>query len=243
MDSLNKADYFFKKAIEFNAIEFGENHYMTGMAYINYASFYSEIGKLTKSEQLYRKAYKILTNTLGSKHPYTSLCLVNNGQIYYRTGDYKQALKYYQKSLISKIYNFNDSSVYINPSVDVLPDMDLLNILKFKAQAFERLAEQESREENLKAALATLELTVTFTDRLRTGYLYEGSKLQLAATEHETYLLGVNIAHSLYEITGDSKYEGIAFRYAEYGKYAVLRELKNDEMAKGIAGIPDSISK
>jgi CHAT domain-containing protein/Tfp pilus assembly protein PilF len=242
MDSLDQAEYCYKKAVSCYIKEFGENHYMTGMAYMNYAGFYSEIGKLSKSEQLYQKAYKTIINTLGRKHPYTSSCLKNNGQLYYRIGNYKQALVYYQKSLISKINNFNDSSVYTNPNADVFPDMDLMDVLKLKAQALKKLSESENRDENLKAALATLELTATFTEQLRTGYLYEGSKLQIAAKEHETYLLIVDIANSLYEISGDSKYAGIAFRYAEYSKYAVLRELKNEEMAKGVAGIPDSIS-
>jgi len=242
LDSLEKANYCFKKAIECNTKEFGENHYLTGMAYLNYANFYSEIGKFSKSEQLYPKAYRIIINTLGRKHLYTSFCLKNNGLLFYRNGKYKQALEYYQKSLISKINNFNDSSVYANPNTDVLPDMDLLDVLKLKAQALKKLSEFENREKNLTAALATLELTATFTEQLRTGYLYEGSKLQIAAKEHETYLLIVDIANSLYEILGDSKYAGIAFRYAEYSKYAVLRELKNEEMAKGAAGIPDSIS-
>ncbi|NOU18630.1 MAG: CHAT domain-containing protein [Bacteroidales bacterium] len=242
LDSLSKADYCFRKAIAYNLKKFGTNHYMTGMAYINYACFYSEIGQLTKSEQLYSKAYKILISTLGIKHSYTSLCLMNNGQLFYRKGDYKQALRYYQQSLISKIYSFNDNSIYTNPNADVLPDMDLLDILKLKAQAFGQLAEQENKTENLKAALVTLELATSFTERLRIGYLYEGSKLQLAEREHEVYLSIVRIANSLYEISGDSKYMCIAFRYAEYGKYAVLRELKNDEMAKDIAGVPDSIS-
>jgi len=242
LDSLSKADYYFKKAIACNIMEFGENHYMSGMAYMNYAAFYSNIGDYRNSSGLYKKSLAILLETLGDKHSYTSLCLKNIGILYSQLNQNKQALNYFQKSLTAKIYSFNDSSVYVNPSVDVLPDMDLLNILKLKAQAFEKLAEHESRDENLKAALATLELAATFTEHLRTGYLYEGSKLQLAAKEHEIYLSLVKIANSLYEISRDSKYMAVAFRYAEYGKYAVLRELKNEELAKGIAGIPDSIS-
>ncbi|NVO10150.1 MAG: CHAT domain-containing protein [Bacteroidales bacterium] len=241
LDSLDKANYYFRKAIACNAKEFGENHYMTGMAYMNYAAFYSDIGDYKSSTKLYEKSLGTLLKTLGNKHLYTSFCFKLNGKLYYRVGNYKLALKYYQKSLISKIYNFNDSSIYTNPNADVLPDMDLLDILKLKAQAFGQLAEQENKAENLKAALATLELATSFTERLRTGYLYEGSKLQLAEREHEVYLAIVRIANSLYGITRDYKYTEIAFKYAEYSKYAVLRELKNDEMAKGIAGIPDSI--
>ncbi|NVO11887.1 MAG: CHAT domain-containing protein [Bacteroidales bacterium] len=242
LDSLDKANYYFRKAIACNAKELGENHYMTGMAYMNYAAFYSDIGDYRNSTRLYEKSQNILLKSLGYKHLYTSYGLMNNGKLYYRIGNYKLALEYYQKSLISKIYNFNDSTIYANPNVDVLPDMDLLDILKLKAQAFEKLAEHEGKTENFKAALATLELTATFTERLRTGYIYEGSKLQLAEREHEVYLAVVRIANSLYEITRDYKYTEIAFRYAEYSKYAILRELKNEEMAKGIAGVPDSIN-
>ncbi|NVO09997.1 MAG: CHAT domain-containing protein [Bacteroidales bacterium] len=241
MDSLDKADYCFRKAIACNIREFGENHYMTGMSYMNYATFNSKMGRFSESDQLYKKAYTILINTLGDKHLYTFLCLKDNGERYYQTGNYLLALKYYQKSLISKIYNFNDSSVYANPKADILPDIDLLDILKLKAQAFTKLAENENRTENLRAALATLELAATFTEQLRTGYLYESSKLQLTTKEHEIYLSLVCVANSLYEISGDLTYAGLAFRYAEYSKYGVLRELKNEALAKGVAGIPDSI--
>jgi CHAT domain-containing protein/tetratricopeptide (TPR) repeat protein len=242
LDSLVKADIYLKKAVKYYIGEFGENHYMTAMAYMNYGDFYAETGEFLKSEQLYKKAYGIFINTVGGKHRYTSYCLKNNGRLYYKTGNHGQALNYYQASLISKIYSFNDSSIYINPKPDVLPDLDLLDILKLKAQVFEKLAAQEDKETNLKAALSTLELTVGFIEQLRTGYLYESSKLQLAAQEHETYLSIIRIANSLYEISGDINHAETAFKYSELSKYALLRELKNEEMSRGFAGVPDSIS-
>ena len=252
LDSLDKADFYFNEAIKFYIRDYGKNHYMTAMAYKNYGAFNVEIGEFEKSKQLYQKAYAIFINTLGNKHLYTSYCFRNLGNLYTKKGKYKDALNYYQKSLISKIFDFNDSFIYINPNKDVFPDLDLLNILKAKAQALEKLAEQESRpdnyrelsgkEINLKVALSTLELTVSFIEQLRTGYLYESSKLQLASKEHETYLSIISIANSLYEISGDIKYADIAFKYAEYSKYAILRELKNEEMSREIAGVPDSIS-
>lgn len=171
LDSLDKANFCFQKAITCNIKEFGENHYTIGMAYMNYAAFYSDIGDYKNSSRLYKKALAILLNTLGDKHSYTSLCLKNIGLLNYQLNLHKQALNYFQRSLIARIYSFNDNSICVNPSSDVLPDMDLLVILKLKAQTFIKLAEYESREENLKSALATLELAATFTERLRTGYL------------------------------------------------------------------------
>lgn len=248
MDSLEKASHYFKKAkhniekeIESNAKVYGEDNYKTVEAYVKYASLCSEIGEFSASERLTRRAYKILITSLGGKHFLTYSCLYNNAQLFQRMGRYRQVLEYCQKSLISKIYDLNDTSVYVNPRADVLLDMDLLDILKLKAQAFAKLAEQQSKIENLKAALATLELTAGFIERLRTSYPYESFKLQIAEKEHETYLSIVEIAHSLYKTADNPEYMATAFRYAEYSKYAVLRELKNDAMAKGAAGIPDSL--
>lgn len=242
LGKFDTAESYFKKAIKCCIKDYGENNYMTAMAYTNYADFYVAICDYENSYRLYEKSLEILVHSLGQKHLYTSLCLKNIGQLHDQRKYYRLALNYYQKSLISKIHNFNNSSIYSNPKSDVLPDMDLLGILKAKAHALEKLAQEESKEVNLKAALSTLKFTVDFIEQLRTGYLYESSKLRLAASEHETYLSIIRIAYSLYKSSGDKTYAEIAFKYAEASKYAVLRELKNEEMAKGIASVPDSIS-
>jgi CHAT domain-containing protein/Tfp pilus assembly protein PilF len=243
LDSLDKANLYFEKAIESYIMEFNENHYMTAMAYVNYAVFLSETDDFSKSEFFYQKAYGILINTLGKKHPYTSLCLFNNGELYYKEKNYSKALNYYQKSLISKIYNFNDSSIFNNPSQETIPDMDLLDILKGKSNALLKLSQIENKETNLKSALSTLELSVKFIEQLRMGYLYEDSKLVLAEKEHETYMAIIEIAYELLNITGNKDYSNIAFKYSERSKYAILRESINEENAKNIASIPDSIQK
>ena len=241
LDSLSKADYYFKEAINTYIRNFGKNYYMTAMAYMNHAIFCAEIGKYNISEQLYLKAYKIFINSLGRNHLYTAYCLKNIGNLYTKKGNYKEALNYYQKSLASKINNFNDSSIYINPSSNVFPDLDLLDVLKAKAQALEMLATREHKETNLKAALSTLELTVKFIEQLRMGYLYEDSKLLLAEKEHESYLDIIEICYELLDITDNNDYINIAFKYSERSKYAILRESINEESARNNASIPDSI--
>ncbi|NOQ26317.1 MAG: CHAT domain-containing protein [Bacteroidales bacterium] len=241
LDSLNKADFYFKEAIITYIRNFGENYYMTAMAYKNYATFYVETGKIEKSEHFYQKAYRIFINTLDNKHLFTSYCLRDLGNLYTKKGNYKEALNYYQKSLASKINNFNDSSIYVNPSPNVFPDLDLLNVLKAKAQALEMLATQENKETNLKAALSTLELTVGYIEQLRMGYLYENSKLVLAEKEHETYMSIIKIAYDLLNITGDKDYINVAFKYSERSKYAILKESIDEESARNIASIPDSV--
>jgi len=236
-----KAKYYFEKEIENDAKTLGEGHYKTGEAYMNYATLCSELGEFAASERLNRRAYKILITSLGGKHFLTYSCLYNYAQLFQRMGRYRQALEYCQKFLISKIYDFNDTSVYANPKADLIPDIELLDILKLKAQAFTMLTEQQNKTENLKAALATLELAAGFIERLRMSYPYESFKLKITEKEHETYLSIVEIAYSLYRTTGNPEYITTAFRYAEYSKYAVLRDQRGEELAQGAAGIPDSL--
>ncbi|NOQ27834.1 MAG: tetratricopeptide repeat protein [Bacteroidales bacterium] len=243
LDSLAKADFYFKEAINTSIRNYNKDHYMTAMAYMNHALFYAEIGEFNKSEQLYLKAYEIFINRLGKQHLYTSYCLLNIGELYTKKVNYKEALIYYQKSLASKINNFNDSSIYANPSSNVFPDLDLLDVLKGKAQALEMLATQEHKETNLKAALSTLELTVGFIEQLRMGYLYENSKLVLAEKEYETYMSIIKIAYQLLNITGNKDYINVAFKYSERSKYAILRESINEESARNFASIPENIQK
>ena len=241
LDSLGQADACYKKAIECNIKNLGKNHYMTAISYMNYAGFYAYIEDYGQSEPLYNKAYGILSKKLGEKHLYTSYCYKNIGELYYQRKDYPNALKYYQKALVSKVYDFNDTSIYSTPD-NVLPDLDLIEITKAKASAFEKLSEKENLKQNLIRALNTYESSVKLVEKLRTGYLYENSKLALSEKENDTYMSIIRISNKLLDITGDKKYIDIAFTYAEKSKYAVLRELINEEEAKATS-IPDSISR
>jgi len=105
------------------------------------------------------------------------------------------------------------------------------------------LATQENKENNLKAALYTLELTVGFIEQLRMGYLYENSKLVLAEKEYESYMSIIKIAYELLNITWNKDYIHIAFKYYERSKYNILRESIDEESARNITSIPENIQK
>ena len=237
-DSITKANLYYNKAMQFYKKR--KDNTLKAFAYINYSGFLSRTKEYQKSESLYKKAFKILRTSFNEKHPYLILCFKDFSSLYYRMGNYKQALHYYQQALIRKVYSFNDTCIYTNPT-NALPDLDLINILKYKSLSFKKLANHENKIKNLKAALNTLELTVGYIEKLRTGYLYENTKLELASKEHSTYLSIIDIAYTLYKTLGNPHYAHIAFKYAELSKYSVLRELQNEEMSRSIAGIPDSI--
>ncbi|NOQ24517.1 MAG: CHAT domain-containing protein [Bacteroidales bacterium] len=241
LDSLELAEYYFIKAVDINLKIYGKEHIKTTLSYLYLANFYAKIGEFTKAAPIFSKVYNKLLATVGEKHPYTSDYHKFVSDMYFLMGNYKQALESCQQSIVSKITEINDRSIYKNPSLDAVPDIELLEILKRKAQVLLKLADKENKESNLKAALSTLELTVGFIEQLRMGYLYEDSKLVLAEKEYESYMSIIRIAYELLNITGNRNYIHVAFKYSERSKYAILRESINEESARNSASIPDSI--
>jgi len=241
LDSLSLAKEFLLKSLSINTKNFGKKHIKTTLSLMYLADFYVEINNFEDAKKIYEQVFQNLSNTVGPKHLYTSYYYKQLGDMYGKMGKYHQALKNYQYSLISKVENFNNADILINPSVSIIPDIDLLEILKRKANCLTTLSKIENREVNLKAALSALELSVKFIEQLRMGYLYEDSKLILAEKEHETYTDIMKIAYQLLEITGNNDYANIAFKYSERSKYAILREIINEESARNVASIPDSV--
>lgn len=243
MNNINLAKQFLLKSLSINTKNFGKNHIKTTLSLMYLADFYVEIENYKGAMKLYEEVNKNLLNTVGSKHLYTSYYYRYKGDMFNKMELYYQALKDYQQSLISKIEIFNDTNIYQNPSKNIIPDIDLLEILKRKANCLTKLSKIENQEINLNAALSTLELSVKFIEQLRMGYLYEDSKLILAEKEHESYLDIIEICYELLNITKNNDYANIVFKYSERSKYAILRESINEEFARNNASIPDSILK
>ena len=239
---LEEASKYYKLSIKYYDNKYKKDYYITAIARMYYASLLAEKHNFEKALELIDNAYRTLSESLGAKHPYTSECLETTGDIWFKRQHYKNAVKYYHKALIARVKNFNDTSIFSNPVKTVFPDIDLIDLLKAKALAFERLANTENKKRNLEAALSTYEMAAYFIGKLRTGYLSEESKLYISSNKYETHLSVIRIAVSLYELTSEEKYRNTAFEYAERSKYGVLHELVNDEKARGFAGVPDSIT-
>jgi len=234
-------DYFKKELIHYKK-DFGAQHYKTAVGLGNFADLLLEERNYEKSLNMASKSFRILIKTLGTKHPYTSDCLRTLGNIYFQEGKYRIALSYYQQSLISRFKHFNDSSIYTNPDLNQFADPDLINILKQKAYALEKITNTIDEEKNLNASLNTLLLASKYIEKLQIGYFSEDSKLRLASDENEIYSTGVRISAYLFEFTKNKNYLNLAFEFSERQKYQILHELRNDIVARSYSDIPDSIS-
>ncbi|NVO09275.1 MAG: CHAT domain-containing protein [Bacteroidales bacterium] len=238
----DEANRYYLLSIQSYTNEYGPKHYKTAMSYINYAQYFNELNDYTNSSKYYKKGYQTLLNTVGLKHPYTSYCLLGMGNLLSHRENYLNALQSYQRSIIAKVYTFNDTSILANPSKDIFPSIELIEILKAKGKALTEFSKQQNSSSYLLAALEAYRLTAGYIEKLRMGYSYESSKLQISSHEHEVFTAIVTLAYQLYLQTNDEVYKSLAFEFAERGKYGVLRQLQSENMARSRTGIPDSVT-
>jgi CHAT domain-containing protein/Tfp pilus assembly protein PilF len=237
----DSAGLSYKKAIQTFEKANGKNHYTTALVYIHYAVFLAGKGKHADALQLYNKTLKILSNVENRKYNSISYCYRKMGELQYQLKNYEKALSHFQESLIAKVYDFNDTSVYSNPSSKAFSDIDILDVFTYKALIFEELAHKENEEANLLAASKTQELKIEVIEQLRAEYLSEKAKLKLSENEDGAYRALIRISGKLYHKTGLEKYAEAAFKYSEKSKYGVLREFYNEETLLKSALVPDSL--
>jgi len=238
----DSAELYYKKALSSYTVYYGDSHYKKALGLINYSEFLLENSELKRSSYLLEKSKVILQNSVGRSHPYLAEYFHIKGKILLKEDRVEEAIQNFQEALCYKLQDFTPESIYNNPEDVILPDPKLIEILKYKAFSFERLADKKSTVKNLKASLSTFQLIANYIERLRTGYQSEASKLFLANNEYEIYQEGLRIAYKLFTETRNLEYADHAFEFAERSKYGVLRDLRGENYAKKHAGIPDSLS-
>nr|WP_320117730.1 CHAT domain-containing tetratricopeptide repeat protein [uncultured Marinifilum sp.] len=239
----NKAEKYFKLSISNVKNTFGEDYYLLGDYYLNYAVFLDHLNEHDRALKNLNLAYEVYIKNYGFKHTDTALCLKNLGDWYSSTKkDYPQALEYYQKAILSEIDKFEDTDIYQNPSIDIIdPQISIVRILKTKAKALKSLYLHSSKINDLVFSLKSFDLCLDIIDKIRIAYLDEESKFALSENERDTYTQAIEIAVELYKKTGDDKYKEKAFKYAERSKSASLTSSLNEVNAKNFGGIPQDL--
>ncbi|RXQ95095.1 CHAT domain-containing protein [Ancylomarina salipaludis] len=234
-----EADRYFKLSID-ESIKFnGEGNSDLASFYLNYAVFHSSRGNNVLSKAYLNKSYDIYLAKFGLKHPDTAHCLKNLGTVYFKEENYQKALEFYQKALVSSTYDFHGGGFDENPNIEQVDgQLTTLEILSDKASTLFKLHKTTNQIKYLKSSLKTYDLCVNVIDQIRIAYQDEESKLTLSANENETFSLAIEVAATLFDLTGNPIYKEIAFKYSERVKAASLRNYLNDVDAKTFGGIP-----
>ena len=246
-DPVSAEKYFLKSINEFDK-EFGPGYYRLTSVYFDYGLLLSSIGREQESFSCYQKAFNICLKTYSLKHPYVSLSYKHLGDHFMKISEYDSALMNYQKSIISGVQNFNDTSIYSNPSLDsVLIDVDLIRVLQKKAETLLMLSLKQVdpglRVKMMNQSFHTAELILQLIKNIRNNLISEESRIYLAENEKETYFFVNQIVQQLYTITKNPSYIKTMYKIVTECKSAVLRREIEENKFIYSKGAPDSLKQ
>ncbi len=235
---LNKALSLYKKMIS-NTL-----HVYFAKIYNDLGTLYQQRSQNDKAIEHYLKSLAIYESILGEVHPSLAYGYYNVGTLHEKEKKHMLALKDYQKAIQTNIALEVDGSVFTTPALEgVLSNMILLRTLINKAQALDIVSENIfSSKEKLKYLDTELQTYLKATDligKLKTSYVSQDSKLYLSETTAFVYEKGIQVSLHLYQMTKDSTYKELAFRFSEKSKVGSLLSAINELKAKKMGGIPD----
>ena len=163
---------------------------------------------------------------------------------YIALGDLQTGLSYLQKSLNIIAPDCPASDIYRNPNPDSLEEKNqmLLNLLSTKGDAL--LLSWQTQPENeasLANALETYRVLANVVDRVRQGYISEGSRQFLVSKSQGIYGKAISAALAMYERKEDPVFLEEAFSFSQKSKAILLLERLRDAEAKVFSNLPDTL--
>ena len=243
---------------------YGEDNIELGDQYLFYSSFLISVKDYEKAFLFSNKAKSIILKFYGEKSSSFAAVHTNFGDYYYtknlearQIDDFRfqrkkllnEAIQYYQNAIISLVDSFYVKDPLVAPSLEnVISDIQLIEVLKKKALATEKLAdiflsEFDSKQSHkyLIASLNSLEKATQLIHRLQIGFENEDSKYFLTQNQRTTFYEAIKISYKLYHQTRKSEYIHRAFELSERSRSSNLLASVKDVKAKEFGGIPDSL--
>ena len=236
-----KSLYYFDKAL---AIQVEYNFLQNYSSYLEYGNIHLKEGNFELAEQLFLKAnqeakdeYKIYSRKMELAMPILGLA-----NLYAKKENFEKALDHYKEALELITFDFVANDVYENPPVQqFINKLEALQILEGKADLLTDLYKTKKDQNLLMTANETWLLAAQLIQEIRQSYLEQGSKHNLIDKVHAIYGKAVEAAVELHRVSGENKYLEDALFFAESNKAVLFYESLKNEMAKRLAGIPDSL--
>lgn len=186
------------------------------------------MGKYDLALDTLNVALKLREENYPKKHNYMSLIHQAIGDVYTSKKNYSKALQSYQLAIIAVVYDFDNTDVKKNPTLDnIVHQVELLKSLSYKAKTLQLM-------ENYKASLEVYQLCSQLMDKMRSSFQHSGSKLLFMEQGNTIYEEAIVTALAL----GDKK---TAFEFAEKSKAMLLLEAMRGVEAR--LGLPEDLVK
>ncbi len=244
--------------------QYGDDYYMLGYSYLNYAQFLIKTKEFETAKKYIDLARPIILDQTGEKGIdafdlyytagglYANQTFDSNSLVEFRkkkAGYLAKALDLYQDALIAVTSGFTNTDPAVNPQLQqCIFQPQCLKALRDKSSAYYQVAQldeddKEAMVEDLSNSLSAITLASDLLNKLRTEAINEDSKILISQLQNSTFINSVNIAAELYLQTGQKEYFETAFHNAERGKAASLMDNLTEQNAREVSLIPDSILK
>lgn len=249
---LEKKEYdsalvFFNKSLDIRIEKFKVNNPSVAQAYMNIGLVYYAMKNFSESLNYYEKALNIWKNLGETELIEISKIYQNIAELYYSESKYDSSLAAIQKSLITTVFDFNDSDIESNPDLNfIASEVQLLNSLKIKSKNYLAISslpgiEKQDQIKELNNSLRAIELADKLVDKMVNGFRSDASKYFLGEKTVSMYELAVETSVRLFELTGDIKFKEKAFYFIEKNKAGVLRQGMLESRAKHFANISTEV--
>ena len=168
--------------------------------------------------------------------------IVRYSKVLSNHGDYQAALDSLQMGLRLLSPDFMPADIFATPHAESFAHKkSALKLIEQKAAIF-YLQYQENQDQLLLiASLENYKLATSIIQLLRRDFVGDISKYFLAENVLSIYEAAIDVAYTLYEVTGDQMHLEAAFYFAEQNKSIILLESIKENTAKGFGNLPDSL--
>ncbi len=234
------------QSIRYNRQVLGEESVPLSNQYLIKGFVYQKMDRFDSASKLFHHSMKIRNELFGEKNINVYGVKVTLGSMFEQQGILDSALFYYQGSLISLVYSFNDQHWLMNPVPDPQEiTTDLVDGLIAKARVLKRMARQDAvNTKLLEVAFDSYVLADSVLAEYRKYLSFEDMNLSLFDAEVIPYGEAIACAYLLYENKPEVQYLQGAYYMMERSRATLVQEGLSRAKAFNTAGMsPDFLQK
>jgi CHAT domain-containing protein/tetratricopeptide (TPR) repeat protein len=137
---------------------------------------------------------------------------------------YKEGIENYHQAILQFYPDYNETDIYKNPETfsGIFSYINLFNTLAAKADAFEKLYQQDKKQTSLQAALNAYHSAFSLADYVEKTYDSDEARLFLNKIKYKVHDRPIHISLQLYELTKNKSYLEEAYNFDQQNKASVL---------------------
>lgn len=223
---------------EGNKAELVRNLHLLGIVEKRRGAYDLALRHFEKSIELAKQAYP------SGFHSEIAAGYENAADVFCLKGMVEKGLQYYQQAISKIVPAFNGRDLLAQPSVAdqvVKQKTYLQRLLDLKAQALIQWHTDSAKEGVMEAAYQCYLTIDTLSNQLRQRFQAGGSRFRFQRQLVPVYEQAIELSLQLYEQKKDIKYLHQAYAFASKNKALVLLDGIQNEEAKFLAHLPDSL--